>query len=909
VADFKNAIDCAKENAPYLAESLELFPDIESQLLSRAPARILEQIYQTIPGEISDLDTEMAILRRLKRKAHLVIAVSDIARHWDWEEVTEHLTRLADFSMARILAAAAMQQNIEGTRNNPVPGLFILAVGKYGARELNYSSDVDFNVFYDPEKIVVPNPARAERTLIKLIQSVVRGMEAITEDGYIFRTDLRLRPDPRSNAIAVSTQTAERYYETLGQNWERAAMIKARTCAGDMVAGRRFEEMVLHPFIWRKNMDYAAIEDILAIKRQIHARTGSKDDFDIAGHNIKLGFGGIREIEFYAQVQQLILGGRHPELRTPRTVNALQVLSDHNFISRGDANVMQACYDDLRTAEHALQMINDAQTHTVPEDETGQTRFAALLGSKNWATLSSKLAGTLATVRETYQALFPEAETLSSREGNMVFTGVEPDPDTLAALIKLGYQDGETVWLEMARWLGGRIAATRAEKSRELLTALAPKIIEFCADTGQADQAFATFRQFLIHQKSGVSLLSRFRQKPEHLKFVISLMVKSKLIADWITERPAILDALSSPDFLHVDDDNLLAGTALISETSDFEDALNQSRRWGRESRFRISTALLSGGIEPGQAGKLFSILAETIVSSLIPIAIKEAEKKCGKIEGEIAVLAMGKLASRAINLTSDLDLIVIYEAGKNEEAPQGKYAKVTQRLISALSSVTEEGGLYEVDMALRPSGRSGPVAVSTDAFVRYYIEKAWSWEFMALTRSRVIAATSQKFKDKVQNLRRNALKAKRPDLNMAKDIADMLRRTRAEKLAISRWDMKNVIGGIRDIEFIAQKLFLENRMTAKNDGVSIAENLQHVSQSLDGAQAAQLAQSYEHFLAVTQYKSILSEGSSNVLSPSFIDDLANLVDAESQSEFMNDLDKRQAYVEDIVQNYIFDKI
>jgi len=219
VADFKNAIDCAKENAPYLAESLELFPDIESQLLSRVPARILEQIYQTIPGEISDLDTEMAILRRLKRKAHLVIAVSDIARHWDWEEVTEHLTRLADFSMARILAAAAMQQNIEGTRNNPVPGLFILAVGKYGARELNYSSDVDFNVFYDPEKIMVPNPARAERTLIKLIQSVVRGMEAITEDGYIFRTDLRLRPDPRSNAIAVSTQTAERYYETLGQNW------------------------------------------------------------------------------------------------------------------------------------------------------------------------------------------------------------------------------------------------------------------------------------------------------------------------------------------------------------------------------------------------------------------------------------------------------------------------------------------------------------------------------------------------------------------------------------------------------------------------------------------------------------------------------------------------------------------
>lgn len=855
------AIIRASQNSPYLAESIELFPELAQRISTEAPGEILKSLFAQISGEIKALETEMAILRVLKRQAHLVIAISDIARIWDWVQVTEHLTQLADFCLKRILASAAKEQNITGHENNPAPGLFVLAVGKYGARELNYSSDVDFNVFYDPEKIRVPDPARAERTIIKLVQNLVKGMEAITEDGYIFRTDLRLRPDPRSNAVAVSTRTAERYYETLGQNWERAAMIKARVCAGDLQAGTQFISGVLEPFIWRKNMDYAAIEDILAMKRQIHAKVGAGKTLKISGHNLKLGFGGIREIEFYTQVQQLILGGRHAELRTPRTDEALSQLANMQFISASDAKIMQEAYDVLRTCEHAVQMIQDQQTHTVPEDEIGQRRFASLMGALDFSALSIELQSVLKDVRQTYNDLFPEAESLSSRAGNMVFTGVEPDPETLEALEKLGYTDGDGVWHDMAAWLGGRVRATRSERAREILTALAPKIIENCADTGQADRAFQSFRQFFTRLGSGISLLSMFNQKPEHLKYVIALMVKSPLMTEWIAQRPAILDALSDPNFLKIDKSAILIGSGSIARADGFETALNSARRWGRETRFRISAAFLSGVITPEQAGYYFSVIAEKIINRLLPFAVQEAALRTGPIKGHVAILGLGKLASQHLNLSSDLDLMLIYKQAPDETNAQSKYTKVTQRLVSALSVVTEEGPLYEVDMALRPSGRSGPVAVTTEAFETYYREKAWSWEFMALTRSRVVAGTSEAFMQTVETLRSEALRAKRPDLNMSADIADMLGRVRREKPARHDLDIKNAVGGLRDIEFIAQKIFLRHRQAASISGVSIDSIIKTYRDEIGGDIAEKLVEIHNFYLELIQYKGVWMAG------------------------------------------------
>ena len=899
-----DAITCAQEYSPYLAESLRLFPEVALGYQEKGSAYLMDLV-DALPKDVADLTEEMRRLRIHKRQAHLVIALADLSRDWDWVSVTEHLTELADMCLQRILRAAANEQSIVGTDDNPVPGLFILAVGKYGARELNYSSDVDFNVFYDPDKIKVPNPNRAERTLIKLVQSVIKGMEAITEHGYIFRTDLRLRPDPRSNAIAVSTLTAERYYETIGQNWERAAMIKARVCAGDMEAGQAFIDHTLSPFIWRKNMDYAAIEDILAIKRQINAKVGAGENLILPGHNIKLGYGGIREIEFYAQVQQLILGGRHESLRTPRTVEALSALSELNFIPVESAKFMREAYSILRTAEHALQMIDDAQTHDIPTDTKGQTQMAGLMGEKDFQALSISLEALLRHVRHTYMALFPEAGSLSSREGNMVFTGVEPDPGTLNSLTKLGYKDGETVWYDMAAWLGGRIGATRAEKARELLTVLAPTIIENCADTGQADKAFNRFRKFFTALGSGVSLLSMFRQRPEHLKYVIDLMTQSELIGTWLGEKPAILDALSDPQFLNLDHSDVTRIENSIKEATDFEAALNLSRRQVRETKFRITAALLSKRIDETQAGQLYSQLAESSIAALLPYAITEAERRDSKMTGEIAVLGMGKLASKQLNLNSDLDIMLIYRPGANEESAQAFYARITQRLISALSAVTEEGPLYEVDMALRPSGRSGPVAVSVQAFESYYAEKAWSWEFMALSRSRVVCSTTPEFGSEISNLRAKMLDYPRPDLDISADIAEMLRRVRQEKEPENKLDLKNAIGGIRDIEFIAQKLFLVRDPNIEVEAHLITELLTKLLGNTDPKQAEFLKETYGYYLAITHQIAIRTRKLPADLSPRFASEIARNMGYASSGKFFDDLEGRQQMVSQLVNEFV----
>lgn len=807
-AVWQDAVSRAREYAPYLAESLTLYPDCAAQLQALGPARYLQSLSENLPEKIGPLSDEMALLRQYKRHAHLAIAVSDIAKIWDWVQVTEALTQIADTGMARLLCAVVREQGVDGPLDNPLPGLFVLAVGKYGARELNYSSDIDFCVFYDADVITLPNMARAERTLIKIVQNLIAGFERITPDGYIFRADLRLRPDPRSNSVAVSTLTAERYYETLGQNWERAAMIKARICGGDRDVGQAFIKDVLTPFIWRRSLDYAAIEDIHSIKRQVHnAKSGH--DIKAAGHHLKLGYGGIREIEFYAQTQQLILGGREPRLRTMRTVDALAALTAFKAVDQQDCDALTQHYAVLRKFEHAAQMINDAQTHIAPEDDDARRALAALAGYGSLADFDTDLVRILRDVHARYVALFPGSEALSLPEGSLSFTGVEPGPATLQTLSALGFENGARVWHDMAAWLGGRIAATRTERARELLTRLAPRLIKICSDHGDADTAFAAFAQFFTGLNGGVGLLSMFVQEPARLSDIIALMTNSPYLSDRIGDNPALLDAMIDPRFLQI---NLAEiGThykAALAGIDDFETAMNAARRLVHEDQFRVNASALSHHLSLADSRRALSRIADHSVAAMLPVAAKEAERISGALAGDYAVLALGKAGGQELSLSSDLDVMMVYAPhDRDDPAALRAFTKLTQRFVSALSAVTAEGRLYEIDMALRPSGRSGPVAVSVDAFLRYYQEKAWTWEFMALTRARVIAASTEPFAAQLDSLVGTALAAKRDDLDKPRDVADMLHRLRREKPARAAWDIKQCVGGLRDCEFIAQKL------------------------------------------------------------------------------------------------------
>src|SRR6185437_4138443 len=432
-------------NSPFLGRLALREAAALTRLLTAGADVVLEEAIARAEGVASaDAEAEaMALLRGAKRQAALAIAIADIAGWWTLEQVTASLTRFADAAVKGALRfllrqAAGLYGMAEkdGATLEAESGLTVLAMGKFGAHELNYSIDIDLIVFYD-SRFPFAKQGDARAAAVDIVRSLVKLLSEITADGYVFRTDLRLRPDASATQVAISLEAAESYYESLGQNWERAAMIKARPCAGDPRTGAAFKAAIA-PFIWRRHLDYAAIEDIHSIKRQIHAH-GGHGEIKVAGHNIKLGRGGIREIEFFAQTQQLILGGRNPSLRAPATMDALKALTAAGIVAPQAAAELSHCYRALRGLEHRLQMVEDEQTHTLPKSEEGLAHLAWFLGYDDVARFSADLTRAMETVQHHYARLFQREADLADVRGNLVFTGVEDDPETLETLRAMGF--------------------------------------------------------------------------------------------------------------------------------------------------------------------------------------------------------------------------------------------------------------------------------------------------------------------------------------------------------------------------------------------------------------------------------------------------------------------------------------
>ncbi len=816
IFDFSDTIICARENSPYLRSLLEKWPKLTQGLCRQTPERIFTDLLADLSADTRDLPlAELSLhLRQTKQKIHLLAALCDLAGVWNWERVCKNLSAFADIAMEALIVSVAKDMQFGGQKDNPVPGLFVLALGKYGARELNYSSDIDLIVFYDPDRLKLPNPAKAERTLIRFVRKLMRGFDAVTKDGYVFRTDLRLRPDPRATTVCVSIRTAERYYESLGQNWERAAMIKARAVGGDPRAAAKFIREVITPFVWRRSLDFHAIDDIHSIKRQISGVV-TPAQFCAPGHDVKLGFGGIREIEFFVQVQQLILGGRNENLRVPRTVDGLRALAEAGYVDPKTAKTLQKDYAKLRDTEHRIQMYADEQSHIWPKALAQREHLAALSGAENLAVFEENLGFTFKRVHGLYQDLFSGQEDLSTAKGSLVFTGVAPEDITLATFANYGFERGPEIWRIMADWLGGRINATRTQRARELLTRLAPRIIEACgasgsASDGAADTAFFSFAEFFTKLNTGVTLLSMFVNQPAVLLALIDMLATAPSLAGRLSAKPALIDALTDPEFFKNDISVKRNSYAdLLVPKSDFETAMNTVRRAVHEDQFMLTAKILRG-YNPQNVGPDLTRIASAAITALLPKAQQELERISGPLNGSFAVLGLGKLGGREMSLKSDLDIMLIYEGER-----QDIYNKLTRRLIAALSSVTAQGVLYEVDMALRPSGRAGPLAVSLSAFGKYYETEAWTWEYMALSRARGICASDAKFKAKLTQHVSKVLATKDFTGKLRADVLAMHERLQREKPGYGVWDVKNTPGGLRDIEFIAQYLML--RREAKN--------------------------------------------------------------------------------------------
>jgi glutamate-ammonia-ligase adenylyltransferase len=769
------------------------------------------------------------MLRKARRRVALLTAVADITGAWTLEQVMAYLSAFADEAIGQAVAfhlrdaakggSIALADPDDPQRHS---GVAIIAMGKLGAHELNYSSDIDLIALYDDEIVVTDDAPGLQKTMVRLTRNLMRTLDEQTKDGYVFRTDLRLRPDPASTPLAVAMRAAEVYYESAGQNWERAAMIKARPIAGDLAAGRAFIEY-LTPFVWRKNLDFAAIEDIHSIKRQIHAHRGG-GRIAARGHNIKLGRGGIREIEFFAQTQQLIWGGRDSGVRLPGTCEALHALAAAGYILPSTATELEACYHLLRRVEHRLQMIEDRQTQSLPEDEIGFSHVATFLGYPDAGVFEKALTEAMRTVERHYAQLFEEAPTLSG-PGNLVFTGSDDDPDTLATLESLGYSDARSVASVVRGWHHGRYRATRNTRARELLTELMPTLLDAFAKTANPSAALMKFDEFLARLPAGVQLFSMFHSNPRLVGLLAEIMGSAPRLADHLSRNAGLFDAVLSPDFF----DRLPPRAELANELQSnllsarsFEDVLDHTRQWTKDVKFRTGVQLLRHTTTAREVGRALSDVAETNIEALQPYVEADFAESHGRFPGGgLAVVAMGRLGSREMTHTSDLDLIFVYDSGGDAEvsdgpkplAPSHYFARLCQRFLNSLTAPTAEGTLYEVDMRLRPSGNQGPIATSLDTFRAYQAESAWTWEHMALTRARAVSGPAA-LRTAVNDVIKATLTRQRDAAKLVADVADMRLRIAREHPGGGIWDMKYVRGGLVDIEFIAQYLQLLHAAT-----------------------------------------------------------------------------------------------
>ncbi|WP_422006709.1 bifunctional [glutamine synthetase] adenylyltransferase/[glutamine synthetase]-adenylyl-L-tyrosine phosphorylase [Pyruvatibacter mobilis] len=827
--DAEKLLAACAGNAPYLARLIQREALLLPDLLSQDPAAMRDRLLAGCCEAMRDADDMAALMRAArvaKRRLALLAAVADVAGAWPLEEVTRTLSLLADTVIEQgacwLLRQAAARGEItladEATPTRG-SGLIVLAMGKYGAFELNYSSDIDIIVFFEPDGLTFSEKCEPQSFFVRLTKDLVKLLQEPTGDGYVFRTDLRLRPDAGATNVAISAAAAESYYETMGQNWERAAMIKARPCAGDLEAGKQLMQM-LTPFVWRRYLDFAAIEDIHSLKRQIHAHRGHAA-IAIEGHDVKLGRGGIREIEFFVQIQQLIGGGKTPALRGRATIPMLTSLVEEGWIDPATRDDLARAYDFLRTLEHRLQMVNDEQTHRLPKTAEGIAAIAAFMGYGDDTAFRKDLTQHLETVQGHYAGLFEREPTLSEEAGSLVFTGTDDDPETLETLAGMGFQSPSSVIATVRKWHFGRIQATRAARSRELLTKLTPALLRAISGVDSPDQALSRFDRFLSGQPAGVQFFSLLYQNPALLDLLAGIMGSAPMMARYLAEHPNVLEAVIAADFYGPlpDAEQRQEEVAELLERADgFEQVLDLARIYAREQLFQIGVQVLTGTAPAREAGPAYADLATALVSGMVPAAMNEIRRDHGDLPGgEMAVIAMGKLGGREMAATSDLDLIVIYEFEGEASQSNGKrsidgtryYTRVCQRLISALTVPTAEGPLYEVDLRLRPSGHAGPLATRLRSFIKYHQESAWTWEKLALTRARVISATSPLMQSMVDGAIRDALCNGRDEKTLAGDVVDMRERVYRELGSDELWDIKHGRGGLVDLEFIAQTLQL----------------------------------------------------------------------------------------------------
>ena len=826
---------CLGGNSPYLSElalrEAATFRHLVAEGPDAAFARSLRKL-DLVPPSLQRSEIA-AFLRQAKREVALIVAIADIGRIWPLEAVTGALTQLAEATLrlaVRHLHRAAHAKGAIRLRDPEHPdldcGFVALGMGKLGAAELNYSSDIDLILLYDASASAYALGTAADSVgsfTSRMARDLVGLMESRDANGYVFRTDLRLRPDPAATPPAVSVLAALTYYESMGQNWERAAMIKARPIAGDLDLGQRFLEAI-RPFVWRRGLDFAAVADIHAMKRRIDtakntALNRSPDPVArIAGHNVKLGEGGIREIEFLVQTQQMIWGGRDPTLRLKPTLQAARRLVETSHLSAEACTQLEDSYRFLRQLEHRIQMVNDRQTHNLPEQPAEMTRIAGFLDFPDASSFAISFLRHVASVRANYRAMFEHVPDLPGAHGveaELDFRGDDPEPPaTIAALQALGFRDHRRVIAGVRHWLAGHVRALRSARARDLMTVMLPSILAALGRQSHPDEAFNRFDRFISALPAGVQPMSLFHHNPTLLDRIAAVLGAAPMLSEHLARYPSALEGLLANE-APVDVRRMLR--ARLTDATRLEDAIQIVRRSVKERDFLLSVATLEGRLDTDAAGRQRTALAQVALMALLPIVLNDFALRFGRVPGgELAVVALGKAGGREMMAGSDLDLMFIYDHPPQATESQGArglpasqgFVRAVQACSAALTAPGPEGQMYALDMRLRPSGNKGPLAVSLAGFQRYHAEDAWTWEHMALTRARVVAGPPAIRARVNQAIRDVLLRPRDPDKIRGDAVAMRVRMAR-ELRPHGLWDVKLRPGGLIDIEFIVQVLQL----------------------------------------------------------------------------------------------------
>ncbi|QGN55064.1 bifunctional [glutamate--ammonia ligase]-adenylyl-L-tyrosine phosphorylase/[glutamate--ammonia-ligase] adenylyltransferase [Novosphingobium sp. Gsoil 351] len=790
---FSDAIERARSHAPFLASALDVLPELRETL---AAGRIDEALLMARAAGDDAPDLGVA-LRRERLALALALAIGDLAGALPLARVVEELSAFAD----RALDAAIADGIRRRVPDAEPAGFSAIALGKHGARELNYSSDIDPILLFDPATLPRRDRDEPGAAAQRVARAVVETLGRVDAEGYVFRVDLRLRPASEVSPLALPFEAAIGHYESSALAWERAAFIRARAASGDIAAGEDFLRTI-RPFVWRRSLDFGAIDEIGRLTTRIRGAYAGGQAVG-PGYDLKRGRGGIREIEFFAQTHQLIHGGRRPELRLRGTRAALDALAEAGIVAGEDARILGESYDRLRTIEHRLQMVADQQTHALPADAEGLDGVARLDGLAGGGVLIAELAAISEAVGARFDAL---VASYAASQAPAAYTPAPTDPFAIRA----------------AGWTGDRFRALRSPEAREAFARILPALCEALAGAPDPERALVRWETLLAALPSAINVFRLLEARPALLALLVRILAHAPGLADELTRRVELLDPLIDRSAFDLPGSvaTIAAGLLPHERGADYQQVLDTVRREVGERRFALGAQLVEGASDALAVAGALSRIAEAAIAVLGAAAVAEFEGIHGKVPGSrLAILGLGRLGGGALTHASDLDLVFLF-SGEHTGESDGKrplgatlyFNRLAQRVIAALSVPTAAGALYEVDVRLRPSGAQGPIAVSFASFARYQREEAWTWEHMALTRARAVFGTDED-RGELDAVIGAVLAKTRDDAELRGEVLAMRAEMAAHKPPRGSLDAKLSRGGLVDLEFLVHFLQLRDRV------------------------------------------------------------------------------------------------